>query len=33
MSEEQITQVLTGIANGFRNQLRSPILLTPATKI
>ncbi|WP_193200930.1 alpha/beta hydrolase family protein [Nostoc sp. MG11] len=30
MSEEQITQVLTGIANGFRNQLRSPILLIPA---
>lgn len=30
MSEEQITQVLTGIADGFRNQLRSPILSTPA---
>ena len=30
MSDEQITQVLTGIAEGFRTQLRPPILSTPA---
>lgn len=30
MSEEQIAQVLKGIADGFRSPLRSPILSTPA---
>lgn len=30
MSEEQISQVLGTIANGFRDQVRSPILATPA---
>jgi uncharacterized protein len=30
MSEEQITMLLKGIAAGFRDQMRSPILETPA---
>lgn len=30
MSEERIAEVLKGIADGFRNQLRAPILSTPA---
>jgi len=30
MSEEQISQVLKNIANGYRDQFRTPILATPA---